>query len=289
MGSLNSTLHGKTCLITGATAGIGVITAQSLAQMGAEVIVVGRSREKCIATVERIKENTGNNSVEYMLADLSSQAQIRTLVEEFQDQHDRLDVLVNNAGGFFLWRWESVDGIEMTFALNHLNYFLLTNLLLETLRASAPSRVVNVSSNSHYGARINFDDIEGKHRYRGWQAYGQSKLANVLFTYELARRLEGSGVTCNALHPGFVATDIGRNNGWYARLFLWFAHRRALTPEQGARTSIYLATSPEVAGVYGKYFVKCKQVESDPASYDVETAHRLWDVSVEMVGIRSAG
>jgi NAD(P)-dependent dehydrogenase (short-subunit alcohol dehydrogenase family) len=278
-------MHGKTCLVTGATAGIGVVTAQALTQMGATVIVHGRSREKCITTVNRIREATGNDSVEYLLADLSSQAQIRALVDQFHQRYDRLDVLVNNAGGAYVWRQESADGIEMTFALNHLNYFLLTHLLLDTIKASAPARIVNVSSNSHYGASINFDDLEGKRRYWWNTAYGQSKLANVLFTYELARRLEGSGVTTNALHPGFVATDIGKNNGALARLFLWFVHRRALTPEQGARTNIYLASSPDVAQVTGKYFVKEKPVDSDPASYDQGTARRLWDVSAEMTGL----
>lgn len=180
----NTSIQGKICMITGATAGIGEVTAQALAQMGAKVILVGRSQGKCIDTVTRIKEKTGNPSVEYLLADLSSKAQIRTLAGEFQDQHDRLEVLVNNAGGAFVWRQESVDGIEMTFALNHLNYFLLTNLLLDTIKASAPARIVNVSSNSHYGASINFDDLEGKSKYWWNTAYGQSKLANVLFTYE---------------------------------------------------------------------------------------------------------
>lgn len=285
MQSSNTSMRGKTCMITGATAGIGEVTAQSLAQMDANVILVGRSQQKCIDTVTRIKEKTGNSSVEYLLADLSSQAQIRTLAEEFHNQHNRLDVLVNNAGGAFVRRQESVDGIEMTFALNHLNYFLLTYLLLDTLKASSPARIVNVSSNSHYGASINFADLEGKRKYWWNTAYGQSKLANVMFTYELARRLEGASVTTNALHPGFVATDIGRNNGALVQLFLWIAHHKAITPEEGARTTITLASSPGVSEDTGKYFVKGKQVESDPASYDLETARRLWEVSAEMVGI----
>ena len=272
-------------MVTGATAGIGEVTAQAIAQMDANVILVGRSQQKCIDTVTRIKEKTGNSSVEYLLADLSSQAQIRTLAEEFHNQHNRLDVLVNNAGGAFVRRQESVDGIEMTFALNHLNYFLLTYLLLDTLKASSPSRIVNVSSNSHYGASINFADLEGKRKYWWNTAYGQSKLANVMFTYELARRLEGTSVTINALNPGFVATDIGKNNGWYTRLVLWFLRLWALTPQEGARTNVYLASSPEVSDITGKYFFKEKQVKSDPASYDAETARRLWEVSAEMVGI----
>jgi NAD(P)-dependent dehydrogenase (short-subunit alcohol dehydrogenase family) len=281
----NTSMQGKTCMITGATAGIGEVTAQALAQMSAKVILVGRSQGKCVDTVSRIKEKTGTSSVEYLLADLTSQAQIRTLAGEFQKQHDRLDVLVNNAGGAFVWRQESVDGIEMTFALNHLNYFLLTNLLLDTIKASAPARIVNVSSNSHYGASINFDDLEGKRKYWWNTAYGQSKLANVLFTYELARRLEGTSVTTNALHPGFVATEIGRNNGALVRLLLWIVHHKALTPQEGARTNIYLASSPEVSDVTGKYYDKERQVKSDPASYDLDTARRLWEVSAEMVGI----
>ena len=285
MQSSNTSMHGKICMVTGATAGIGEVTAQALARMGADVILVGRSQQKCADTVTRIKEKTGNSSVECLLADLSSQAQIRELVAQFHNRYDRLDVLVNNAGGAFIWRQESVDGIEMTFALNHLNYFLLTNLLLDTIKNSSPARIVNVSSNSHYGANINFEDLEGKRKYWWNTAYGQSKLANVMFTYELARRLEGTKVTVNALNPGFVATDIGKNNGWYTRLVLWFLRLWALTPQEGARTNVYLASSHEVEGVTGKYFFKEKQVESDPASYDLEAARRLWEVSAEMVGI----
>ena len=280
--SIHDTMHGKICLVTGATAGIGLATARALAQKGAVVYIVGRSLDKCAATVSQIRTETDNQAVEYLLADLSSQEQIRALAIQFQSRQQRLDVLVNNAGAFFLWRQESVDGIEMTFALNHLSYFLLTNLLLDTIKASAPARIVNVSSNSHYGARINFEDLQGKRRYWGNTAYGQSKLANVLFTYELALRLGDSQVTSNALHPGFVATNIGSNNGWLARLFLWFAHRKALTPDQGARTSVYLASSPQVVQVTGKFFVKCKLVDSDPVSYNQETARRLWKISSEL-------
>jgi retinol dehydrogenase 12 len=275
-------MNGKTCIVTGATHGIGLVTALELARMGAAVVLVSRDPGLCEATAARIRQETGNQAVEYIPADLSSQAQIHRLAEAFLASHSRLDVLVNNAGAFFLRRMLSADGIEMTFALDHLNYFLLTHLLLDVLKASAPARIVNVASDSHRGARIDFDDLQAERKYSGFKAYGQAKLANVLFTYELARRLEGSGVTANALHPGFVATNIGRNNGPLARLAMTLAHLKAISPEEGARTGLYLAASPEVEGVSGKYYTRGKPVPSDPASYDQETAQRLWKISSEM-------
>jgi NAD(P)-dependent dehydrogenase (short-subunit alcohol dehydrogenase family) len=277
-------MSGKTSLVTGATSGIGAVTARALAEMGSTVIVVGRDRAKSEATVQRIIRETGNESVEYLLADLSSQEQIRRLAEQVKGRYDQLNVLVNNAGGMFLRRQESVDGIEMTFALNHLGYFLLTNLLLDELKRGVPSRIVNVSSRAHEGARIDFEDLEGRRSYGGMRAYGQSKLANLLFTYELARRLEGSGVTVNALHPGFVATSFGANNGGsIVRALVRLAQRRAISPEEGAQTSIYLASSPEVEGVSGGYFVRRAPHPSSPASRDQEAARRLWEVSLQMV------
>jgi len=280
----SDTMNGKICMVTGATSGVGRETARSLAQGGGTVILVGRNPEKGTAASEEIKRETHNPKVEFMRADLSVQREIRQLVEEFKSQYDRLDMLVNNAGAFFLWRQESVDGIEMTFALNHLGYFLLTNLLLDTLIASAPARIINVSSGSHEGETINFDNLQGKRRYSGFRAYGQSKLANILFTYELARRLDGTGVTVNALHPGFVATSIGTNNGWIVRAIRPLMNLFAISVEQGAQTSIYLATSPTVEGVTGKYFFKCEVVRSSDASYDLAAAERLWQVSTEMTG-----
>jgi retinol dehydrogenase-12 len=283
MPTSNNSMKGKTCIVTGATHGIGLVTARELARMGAAVVIVSRDPGLCEATTARIRQETGSPSVEYMAADLSSQAEIRRLAQTFLARQRRLDVLVNNAGAFFLRRQLSVDGIEMTFALDHLNYFLLTHLLLDLLKASAPARIVNVASDSHRGARIDFEDLQGERKYSGFKAYGQAKLGNVLFTYELARRLEGSGVTINALHPGFVATNIGRNNGPLARLAMPLAQLKAITPEEGARTSLYLATSPEVEGVSGKYYTREQAVPSDPTSYDLEAAQRLWKVSSEMV------
>jgi NAD(P)-dependent dehydrogenase (short-subunit alcohol dehydrogenase family) len=278
-------MRGKTCIVTGATSGIGLVTAQSLAQQGANTIVVGRNRDKGTATVDRITQETGNEAVEFMLADLSVQAQVRQLAQDIQDRYSRLDVLVNNVGAFFFRRQLSADGIEMTLALNYLNVFLLTNLLLDTLQASAPSRVVNVASESHRNAQIDFDDLQGERKYRGMGAYGQSKLAVVLFTYELARRVEPAQVTVNALHPGFVATNIGQNNGWLFKLLKPALKWVAVSPEEGAQTSIYLASSPEVAGMTGKYFEKKTAVPSSTASYDESTALRLWQVSAEMTGL----
>ena len=279
-------MKNKTCLITGATSGIGQATAMALAKRGMTVFAAGRDEERCQKTVAHIQRETGNFHVDYLLADLSVQAQVRQLAADFKARYERLDVLVNNAGAIFLRRQLSADGIEMTFAVNHLAYFLLTNLLLDTLKTSAPARVVNVASNSHYGKHLDFDNLQLKRGYNPMRAYGRSKLCNLYFTYELARRLEGSGVTVNAMHPGFVATNMGSNNGRLVRFFLPLIHRNSLTPEQGASTAVYLASSPDVEGVTGKYFVREREVESDPVSYDETAASKLWEVSEEMTGLK---
>jgi len=279
MTDCHGSMRGQVCMVTGAASGIGAATALALAQRGATVIVVDRDAEKGASTVERIRQQTSNPAAEFMAADLSSQHEIRQLVERFQRRHQRLGVLVNNAGALFERRQESADGIEMTWALNYLGYFLLTNQLLDTIRASAPARIVNVSSRSHARAQIDFDDLESRSGYRGLQAYAHSKLAIVLFTYELARRLEGTGVTANTLHPGVVATNFGLNQGGPLGLLMRLFRSTFISPEEGARTSIYLATSPEVEGVTGQYFVRCKAVPSSAASYDTAAAGRLWAVS----------
>jgi len=274
--------------VTGATAGIGAVTAHELARMEATVVGVSRNPDKCAAVGERVKTETGNLEVEFLNADLSSQAQVRRLADEFKSKYSRLDVLVNNAGAYYFTRQECVDGIELTFALNHLGYFLLTNLLLDMIKASAPARIVNVSSDAHQSARMDFANLKGGGFYNSWAAYGQSKLANLLFTYELARRLDGTGVTANALHPGFVASSFAHNNGWLVAWGAKLAQKLAgRTPQEGAQTVIYLATSPEVEGVTGKYFVDEKAVASSPASYDETIAKRLWEVSEQMTGLRA--
>ena len=265
---------GKICLVTGATDGIGKVTARALAERGATVVGVGRDPAKIEATLAEVGHTPG--SLEFFTADLSSQAQIRALAAEFKGKYDRLHVLVNNAGALFTSYRETVDGIEMTFALNHLAYFLLTQLLLDTITASAPARIINVSSDSHEGGAINFDDLYHRQQYSGWAAYGTSKLANVLFTYELARRLEGTGVTVNAVHPGFVNTNFQQAAGLNMR-----GH---LTPEEGADTLIWLATSQAVEGVTGKYFVRRRDTRSSDVSHDAVVARRLWEVSAKLVG-----
>ena len=280
-----NTMHDKVCMVTGATSGIGLVTAQALARDGAKVIVVGRNPERGAATVGRIQQETGNSAVELMVADLSVQAQVRQLASEVQRRFAHIDVLINNAGALFGQRQLTAEGIEMTFALNHLAYFLLTNLVLDRLSASASGRVVNVSSEAHRGARLDFSDLQGEHRYRGWRAYAQSKLANILFTYELARRLEGTGVVTNALHPGFVATNFGRNNRSVTAALWRILQLAAISPEQGAQTIIYLASSAEVEDVTGKYFVKNKAVRSSEASCDRTVAERLWQVSADLTGL----
>ncbi len=283
-------MKGKICLVTGATSGIGEVTARALAQMGATVIAVGRDPQRGADTLQRIRATAPNAQVELMLADLSSQAQIRQLAQEFKRKYSRLNVLVNNAGAWLTRYQESVDGIEMTFALNHLGYFLLTNLLLDTLKTSAPARIINVSSYGHKAGRMNFEDLQFRQRYNGMQAYRQSKLANILFTYELARRLTGTDVTVNALNPGLVATNFGLNNfglnnGWLKSLLRRAFALAAISPEQGAQTSIYLAALPEVEGVTGKYFSNEKEAQSSPASHDRAAAARLWQVSETLTGL----
>jgi NAD(P)-dependent dehydrogenase (short-subunit alcohol dehydrogenase family) len=279
-------LSGKTVLITGATNGIGRAAATGLTKLGASLVVVGRSPAKTDVTVQELRA-LGLGPVEGLVADLSSIAEVRRLADEFRRQHDRLDVLVNNAGAIFASRQLSADGYEMTFALNHLSYFLLTNLLLDRLIASAPARIVNVASRAHESAKLDFADLQGEKSYGmgGNRAYGQSKLANVMFTYALARRLARTGVTANSLHPGVVATGFGENNGGAIGAAMRVFHSFSISPEEGADTVVFLASSPEVAGVSGKYFTKRQPVASSPASYDEAAQKRLWEISAQMTGL----
>lgn len=275
-------MKGKVCLVTGATAGIGLVTAVELARAGADVLLVGRTSESAGEAARKVREAAPDADVEPLTADLSSQTAIRRLAAEARGRTGRMDVLVNNAGGIFLDRSETVDGIETTFAVNHLAPFLLTNLLLPLLRAAPSARIVNVASGAHRGVSIPFDDLEGRGRYSGWRAYQRSKLANILFTRELARRLTGEPITVNALHPGYVKTQIFRDPTWKGRVMRAFADVFALTPERGAATTLYLATSPEVSGVTGEYFACCKPARSSQASRDDEAARRLWEISATM-------
>ena len=279
-------MQGKTVLVTGGTGGIGRATAEGLARLGARVGIVGRDRTRAEQAAEEIRESVGHDAVDVFVADMSSQAEVRRLAEEVLSTYPRLDVLVNNVGGYWAHRHTTIDGLEHTFALNHLAPFLLTNLLLERLTANGPSRVVNVSSGAQSMGRIDFDDLQGAHRYNGQRAYNQSKLANVLFTYELARRTEGTGVTANVLHPGVVRTAFGHeDSGRWMRLMLPVVRPFMKSPEQGAATSVHLASSPEVEDVSGCYFASSTRKKSSPRSYDEASAARLWQVSAELVGL----
>ena len=276
-------MEGKVCLVTGANAGIGKATALGLAQRGATVVMVSRDRERGEAAQAEIARQSGNESVDLLLADLSSQAEIRRLAAEFGRQYDQLHVLVNNAAIIPLQRRETEDGLEMQFAVNHLAYFLLTHLLLDVLKASAPARIVNVSSQTHQWGQIDFDDLQSEKQYDPQPAYMQSKLANVLFTYELARRLQGTGATANCLHPGGIRTRLNANYAGRAGA----AEASPAELQRGAQTSIYLATSPEVEGVSGKYFVNRRQTQSSAESYDQHLAQRLWQISAELTGLQT--
>lgn len=281
-------MAGKVCMVTGANSGIGKVTASALAGMGATVVMVCRSRERGEAARQEVVAESGNERVELLLADLSSMASTRAMVEAFKSRHDRLHVLVNNAGALFGKYEESVDGLEMTFALNHMGYFLTSVLLLDVLKASAPARIINVSSDAHRAGKVDFDDLQNRKKYGAFPVYAESKLENVLFTKELARRLEGTGVTVNALHPGFVRTNFGNNttgNGIAGLVLRLLAKFMAITPEQGAETTIYLASSPEVEGVTGEYFDKKKAVKPSPQGNDEAAAQRLWAESERLAGV----
>jgi NAD(P)-dependent dehydrogenase (short-subunit alcohol dehydrogenase family) len=283
-------MSGKTVLVTGATGGIGLVTAAELARMGASVVLTARSPEKGEAAASEVKRRSGSMDVEVLYGDLASLAEVREIAKNFLATHDALHVLVNNAGAMHMTRQETRDGFELTLGVNHLAHFYLTNLLLDTLKASAragsAARIVNVASMGHMGMWIAFDDLQLRRLYVPMFAYGQSKLANILHAFELARRLEGSGVTANALHPGLVATGFGRNESAFAPMMdaaQTFLRPFFLTPEQGAETSIYLASSPEVEGVTGRYFDSRRSIPAWFTAYDQAAARRLWDVSEELV------
>src|SRR2546428_6497944 len=284
MPTVNSSMQGKICMVTGANSGIGKATALELAQMGATVVMVCRDRARGEEAKSEITMKSRNNAVDLLLADLSSQQSIRQLVGNFQHHYTHLHVLINNAGATFPGRRETVDGLEMTLAVNYLAPFLLTNLLLDVLKNSAPARIINVDSDNHRFVRLDMQDLQLKRRYGFLRAYGRSKLALLLFTYELARQLQGTGITVNALEPGPTSTTFGRKGaGPVARLLLKLVSSLFSSPEKGAQTSIYLASSPEVETITGKYFVKSIPRRSSARSYDESLQCQLWEESAKLV------
>jgi NAD(P)-dependent dehydrogenase (short-subunit alcohol dehydrogenase family) len=282
----------KVCMVTGATSGLGLATARQLAALRATVIVAGRNAAKCSAVAAMISGGSkAGGAVDWLVADFADRDAVRRLAAEAEERYGRIDVLVNNAGATYPKRRLTPDGVEITLAVNHLAPFLLTTLLLDRLRESAPARIVNVSSVAHENARFDFDDPAMERGYRPFAAYGRSKLANLWFTYELARRLEGSGVTVNAVHPGLVRTALGdhsgalRRAGW--RLLHVVYRKHSLAPAQGASAITHLATAPELEDVTGRYFVGRRPAESSPASRDPDAAARLWALSEELTCARS--
>ena len=275
-------MNGKVCLVTGATDGIGKVSARVLAELGAKVIIVGRNPEKSAIVLAELRSISGNENIDLLMADLAVMQEVRDLAEQVISRYDRLDVLLNNAGGYFTKHKITSDGLEMTFALNHMSYFLLTNKLMELLKYSAPARIVNVSSNAHYGVDMEFENLNGEQEYKAWKAYQKSKLANVLFTYELLKKVPGN-ITVNCLHPGFVATNFGHNNGGFFGPVLKIAQRiSAIDPEEGAKTSIFLCSAPEVKEASGKYFYKCQLKTSSRESRNMDTGKRLWQISSDI-------
>ena len=276
-------LNEKVILVTGSTSGIGLESAVALAQTGATVVMVGRDPARSEAALAEVKRRSGSAKVELLLADLSSLFAVKKLADDFKARHQRLDVLLNNAGAVNTSRRTSPDGFELTFAVNHLAYFLLTRELLPLLQASAPARIVSVASDAHKGMTLDFGDLLSERSYSAISVYGKSKLANILFTRELSRRLAGTGVTANCLHPGVVATGFGKNNPGLLSVLVKLAKPFLLTAEKGARTSVHLAASPEVEGVTGEYFKNSKPIAPSKAAQDDVAAKKLWEVSEQLI------
>jgi retinol dehydrogenase 12 len=282
---MTSQSHPRVCLLTGATLGIGRAAAEALVPMGLELVLVARDRARLEALAAELRARTPGARVGVLAGDLSRMSEVRRIAREFRATHDRLDVLANNAGALFTTRELTPEGLERTLALNHLAYFVLTEELLPVLRTSAPARIVNVASDAHRGMRVDLEDLNyARGKYRPFIAYGRSKLMNILFTRELARRLDGTGVTVNAMHPGFVRSGFGMNNPGFLRRLIRVGQVFARTPEHGARSLVYLATSPEVEGVTGRYFHDERQSQPSAAARDMEVARRLWEVSVRLAG-----
>ena len=272
----------KICLVTGATDGIGKETARCLGKQNAQLILVGRNPEKGEKVQKKIIAITGNDQIDIMTADLSNMNAIQKLSAEIHKKYNKLNVLINNAGAFFSKREITDDGFEKTFALNHLGYFLLTKLLLDLIKKGKNPRIINVASGAHIGATLDFDNFQGKNDYSGWAAYKRSKLMNIMFTYKLAELLKDTPITVNTLHPGFVRTRFGDNNTGIVGIGLNLAKKiGAISIKKGAETSVFLATSPTVKGVSGKYFVKCKPEKSSSSSYNKSDIDRLWRTTDE--------
>ncbi len=281
---MNNSMLGKICLITGANSGIGFETALGLAEMGASVVMACRNETKGKEAQERIKTKTGNVSVDLMTVDLSSQNSIRTFAGDFKERYKSLNILINNAGGINSKKKMTEEGYEVTFAVNYLAPFLLTNLLIPVLKKGAPSRIINVSSEAHFFGKIDFKNFQGEKGYNVMSSYANAKLALILFTNELAGRLEGSGITVNSLHPGFVSSNFGKSEGLVYKVGISLLKPFTISSVKGAATSIYLASSPEVEAVTGKYFDKSNERSSSGRSYDVETSKKLWEISEKMTG-----
>ena len=280
-------MKGKTVVITGGTSGIGEIAAEQLAQMGGRIVLIARDKSRGEATLARLRERAPGLAHTVYYADLTRIPEMKRVAAQIAESEPRIDVLINNTGAMFGSRQLTGDGLEYTFALNHMAYFVVTEGLRERLQASAPARVINTSSGAHRGARLDFDDLQLVKDFSAMKAYGRSKLCNILFTRELARRLHGTGVTANCLHPGFVATRFGDQSGGTISRVFGLAKLFAMSPKKGAETLVYLASSPDVAETTGAYFYKCRPITPSQAALDDRAAMLLWERSEALAGCKA--